>query len=409
MRFNVSILFAAFIALTSAMPAGASWALPALSLSSAANYEKLDSWLCHPGLSPDKNICSQSLTVRSVAADGTSTVLPHSVAPNAPVDCFYVYPTVSIEPLTNSDAWPGKNESLVTLSQAGRYGTVCRVFAPVYRQRTLTLLIISTLVGSWLPIDLTSAAEKMAYDDVKAAFSNYLKYQNKGRGFILVGHSQGAATLRHLLVEEIEPQPALHARLIAAHLMGSTIEVPLYADVGGTFARTPVCRRPNQTACVIAFSSYREGDPYLAAPRYGQAKTPGNRALCVNPAALRGGEVLIDPVMPNVLPPVFKAMLIPRGSGGPYADLKANRAELNPEPFFAVPGQIRGECVVDAAGSHYLRIRIAADMKDQRADDYPAEFYGGNGWGMHLADMWLVQGDLVRVAKAQSAAWLALH
>ena len=399
-----------FLGLFASLPAAATvLAVPALSLSGTVNYQSVDSWLCHPNKGYSQNICNRSLATRTVQADGAATTSRIYANNNAPVDCFYVYPTASLDLITNSDALVDENESQTTLSQIGHYGSVCRVFAPIYRQRTLTLLAINTLAGPLLPLDLASAAEQMAYGDVKAAFANYLKYQNKGRGFILVGHSQGATMLKRLVAEEIETQPGLHDRLIAAHLMGSTIEVPNGADVGGTFAQTPACRHASQTGCVIAYSSYREGDPELSAPRYGRAVTPGNRALCVNPAALTGGEATLDMVMPYVLPPIFQVLIKSHGTGGPYADRVTNLSTMTSTPFFAVPGQIRGQCVADAAGTNYLRIRIAADASDPRADDYPAEFYGGTGWGMHLADIWLAQGDLVRLAQSQSAAWLAVH
>ena len=60
--------------------------------------------------------------------------------PKAPVDCFYVYPTVSNDPTPNSDMVPGPEEKNVVRSQFARFGSQCRLYAPMYRQVTLTAL-----------------------------------------------------------------------------------------------------------------------------------------------------------------------------------------------------------------------------------------------------------------------------
>jgi hypothetical protein len=160
---------------------------------------------------------------------------------------------------------------------------------------------------------------------------------------------------------------------------------------------------------VVAYSSYRQGDPELADPRYGVTTQAGMQALCVNPAALSGGPGKLRVNFPFVLPPVFQALLKPRGTLGPYADPATNVITALTTPFFSVPGQFRGQCVVNEAGTSYLEIRIAADPDDPRADDYPGEFFGGTGWGMHLVDVNLAQGNLVRLARSQGEAWLDNH
>ena len=58
-------------------------------------------WLCRPGL-PD-NPCESDLTTTVVSADGTSTIEQTAPAADPPIDCFYVYPTVSDEPTLNAD------------------------------------------------------------------------------------------------------------------------------------------------------------------------------------------------------------------------------------------------------------------------------------------------------------------
>jgi hypothetical protein len=52
-------------------------------------------WLCRPGL-PD-NPCESSRTATVITADG-DTSIEQSATGDQPIDCFYVYPTVSSQP-----------------------------------------------------------------------------------------------------------------------------------------------------------------------------------------------------------------------------------------------------------------------------------------------------------------------
>ncbi len=368
-------------------------------------YAGTANWLCHPDLAGGANVCNGDQTTIRVQADGSSTVERFTPAASPPFDCFYVYPTVSVDLALNSDLNPGAQERDTTLIQAARYGSVCRVFAPVYRQRTGTLLAIDALAPSLVSEQKQQQAGEIAYGDVLDAFKQYMAHENRGRGFVLVGHSQGSFLLARLIAEEIEPNPYLARHLIAAHIPGALVEAPIGTDVGGTFASTPACRSPDQTGCVIAYSSYRKGDPNLAEPVFGVASTPGMRALCVDPAALAGGAAALDAYLPFTQAPVYQLLLLPHGTGGPFADPSANRQAARANRFYSVPGQIQGQCVVNQAGTSYLEITISADPADPRADDYPGEFAGGKGWGLHLDDVSLAQGDLVRLAASEAAAW----
>src|SRR5579871_6598158 len=58
-------------------------------------------WLCFPGKAADP--CAGDLTTTIVRADGSKTVVHTKAAAHPPIDCFYVYPTVSDENRGNSD------------------------------------------------------------------------------------------------------------------------------------------------------------------------------------------------------------------------------------------------------------------------------------------------------------------
>ena len=51
-----------------------------------------------------------------------------------------------------------------------------------------------------------------------------------------------------------------------------------------------------------------------------------------------------------------------------------------------------------------LSIRVNGDPGDPRVDDIPGDFLPG--WGLHLVDVALAQGDLVRLAGRQAEQWL---
>ncbi len=94
-------------------------------------------WLCQPGHSPDPCNVGLSTTVFSPTLHKLKVIDPARVKKPA-IDCFYVYPTVSDQstPLANLQIDP--EERSVALYQAARYSQYCRVFAPMYRQVTLS-------------------------------------------------------------------------------------------------------------------------------------------------------------------------------------------------------------------------------------------------------------------------------
>src|SRR5271167_3380052 len=68
--------------------------------SAAADYANPADWLCRP---ERQDACSAPQDATIVAANGTLTREAFHPAKNPPIDCFYVYPTVSNEPAGNSD------------------------------------------------------------------------------------------------------------------------------------------------------------------------------------------------------------------------------------------------------------------------------------------------------------------
>src|SRR6476660_7952677 len=152
----------------------------AIAASASAQSAKNDygdpkTWLCRPGR---QDACAVDLTTTIVAADGTLKREEFKANANPAIDCFYVYPTVSLDKGGNSDMEPGAEENGVVRVQLARFASQCRLYAPLYRQATLTALRAAT-TGSPLPVD-----RARGYNDVVDAWNHYLQHDNNGRGVV---------------------------------------------------------------------------------------------------------------------------------------------------------------------------------------------------------------------------------
>src|SRR5258708_32188996 len=95
----------------------------------------------------------------------------------------------------------------------------------------------------------------LAYDDVRDAWRYYLEHDNQGRGFVLIGHSQGSYILAELIRQEIDGKP-VQSRMVSAILPGTTLAGPRGKDVGGRFQNIPPCHGASQTGCVISTAPF---------------------------------------------------------------------------------------------------------------------------------------------------------
>jgi hypothetical protein len=330
-------------------------------------YEDNTKWLCLPG---QEDLCTTNLDATILRADGTMEVEHHVAATDPSFDCFYVYPTVSNDTGAVADWNAGTEEKDCVTAQAGRYSRVCRVFAPLYRQITL-----GAINGGAMP---TADDRQMGYDDVIAAFNHYLTHYNNGRGFVLIGHSQGSGVLQRVMAAEIDGRPELLKRMISAHLLGTSVAVPDGKDVGGTFKNIPVCRKDDQVNCVLAYSTFRDSSPPPSDSKFGKAAS--GRAVCANPAALGGGKAVLTPYLhPNQV------------AGAPSVTT----------PFVSPRDFLQGECV-DRDVYTYLELSSMNGGMGTLPTDVSADI--GASWGLHLIDVHIAMGNLVDLAAKQAAA-----
>ena len=287
-------------------------------------------WLCRPGVNPDP--CTEPLTATSVDGEGHKHLATLRPASSPPIDCFYVYPTVSKEKTTNANLDIQPQEVGVAIAQASPFSQVCKVFAPMYPQGTLHDIGHS-------PAD---TAEETAYNGLFKAWNYYITHLNDGRGFVIYGHSQGAEILTKLVQQQIDPNPVLRQRMVSAIILGGDVLVKKGQRDGGYFQNIPTCDSAAETSCVIAYSSFYREPP--SNTRFGRAEEgPGARVAtlppkgtpvevaCVNPAALLGQGTL--------------------GSYFPTADSTAEKAlhwwpkVHAPSPWVTFPGLYSAQCM----------------------------------------------------------------
>lgn len=341
----------------------------------AVDYSAAANWICRPGA---EAACTAGLDAVEVRADGSRTLRPFHPAADPAVDCFYVYPTVSHETSDYSDLQASPEVRAVVLAQAGRLTSRCRLFAPAYRQLTST--------GLKHALDADPAGGTLNWDvpfrDVRAAWRDYLRRDNHGRGVVLVGHSQGAILLQRLIAEEIDGRP-VQARLVSAFLAGDpSLPVPRGARVGGVFKSTPLCAASAQTGCVYVWADYRAED---TATRLAFGIDPGGglQAGCVDPAAPSGGSGELT-------------AYLPRPASAPDSD----------PPWVRVSGQMSVACVDDGR-NHVARVTV---LPTRFHDLLEAAFNRNSirpGWGLHSLDMALTQAAVLDRVEAQTAAWTA--
>jgi hypothetical protein len=355
-------------------------------------------WLCRPGLADNPCLSSEKTTVE---LDGGGTFVENPKPAKKPgIDCFYVYPTVSSQFTVNANEEVGPEELAIAESQASRFSQVCNVYAPIYPQ--LTIPAINGLVGEVKPEN-----DAEAYLGVAKGFLEYIGRYNDGRGFELIGHSQGSAMLEQLIKEQIEPNPALRKQLVGAVVLGGQVIVPEGKKVGGTFKTIPGCSVAGQTGCVIAYSSFLEEPPENALfgrPTSilggGVPEVENPQVLCVNPTVLAQGPYA-GPSLSYY--PTFDAYggRFPGPFLGPVT-----QAPKAATPWVATPAQYSAKCEA-RNGASWLQL-TPTDPTDTRTETVLVNTLGPT-WGQHLVDVNAQLGNLVGAVGIQGAAYQLTH
>jgi len=348
-------------------------------------------WLCKPGQKPDPCTPGLSTTVYNAPLTQAIGVQHPKALKKPPVDCFYVYPTVSDEKTGNSDLKIEDTERSIALYQASRYSQYCRVFAPMYRQVTLAGAGLPGTSGS-----TSKANPALGPRDVTNALKDYLEHFNHGRGIVFIGHSQGSAVLRGVIAKQIDPHPALRKRLLSAILMGGNVLVKGHSGIGGDFKHIPACRRSTQLGCVIAFSTFDQPPPSdtlfgKPTPLLGTKVKKGTTVLCTNPANLAGGSGRITPITPSA--PFAPGSTIALGLG-----VLNYKVPAPPTVYWTAPKSYSARCV-NSNGAHVLEITALNGAQTPTPAPTPE-------WGLHLLDASVALGNLVSIVHSESKAFV---
>jgi hypothetical protein len=331
----------------------------------APDYASADAWAARPGMS------------------SPATMLPEGVMQIAQVpevDVFYIHPTTYLnKERWNSDLAGDEREetwrqNFALRQQASAFNLAGLVYAPLYRQATFGAFLDDSGQGV--------QAIMRAHADVLAAFDQYIQQDNKGRPFILVGHSQGALHSLMLLAERFaagEAAAALRERLVAAYLIGWPVSIE------GDIRAVPgieACAGAKDTACVVSFQSFgKVGDAtaitdiFKSTPGLNGQLRKGTKMLCTNPLTWTIGGTARADANKGAIP------------------LETSDAPL-PEP---VPGLTGARCGKD--GILYLTRPPQGDWRE----------YLMAGENYHVYDINLFYMNIRENAAARARAWLEAH
>ncbi len=245
-------------------------------------YAGPDLWLARPGK----------------AAGDPARWLPSGVAPGETVAAavFYVHPT-SFYDRTTWNATPGdaltdaRTDGFARV-QASAFNAAAQLWAPRYRQATFGAVLTAAPAGR--------QALDVAYRDVLAAFDEFVANSDPTLPIVIVGHSQGALHVIHLLKDRVAGT-ALGRRIAAVYVLGWPVSIAHDLPAMGL----PACTAPAQSGCVLSWMSYAEpaetGDTlsvYDRQPGLDGRNRRNSPILCTNP--LTGGTGDSAPASANL-------------------------------------------------------------------------------------------------------------
>ena len=194
----------------------------------------------------------------------------------ASVDVFYIYPTLDFSPSNwNADIHDTKLNHIIDTTairaQASAFNGSCKIYAPRYREGTLACFFDKKGNGK--------KALQLAYQDIRQAFQYYIKNYNKGRPFIIAGHSQGTY-MAYQLMQEFIDTASLRKQLVAAYLVGYKIKKDFFENL-------QPCDSAIQTGCYVTWNTVKEGGENSALSKFFSG-------VCINPLSWKPDSGYID-------------------------------------------------------------------------------------------------------------------
>ena len=178
--------------------------------------------------------------------------LPTSTATKKKVDVFFLIDTTYQKPDANApnictinDPIMEKGAKAAFSRTATAFDTVADIYAPYYRQ-------VDALYKKSLPIaEQNKIVDGIPTSDGLAAFEYYIKHYNKGRPYILAGHSLGSNVMANILQDYMKKNSKVYKRMIVAYVIGYSI-TPQY------LAQNPELKfaeGPSDTGVIVSYNT----------------------------------------------------------------------------------------------------------------------------------------------------------
>lgn len=230
----------------------------------------------------EKEIIDDAIVATDYSISSHWLSLPTDNSKN--VDVFYLYPTAWYKEDPTEPNFCNLDNRIMLLGsqaafnrQATAFETVGNIYAPYYRQADANFILSLPEEQRWKNIDSIPAK------DVIAAFDYYIKHYNKGKPFILAGHSQGAMVLMLLLKNYMYDNPNTYARMVCAYVIG----YPVTAEFMNANPHLKFAEGANDTGVIISFNTQ---SPSLAPG--GNVVMKDNIGLVINPISWKRDETL---------------------------------------------------------------------------------------------------------------------
>jgi hypothetical protein len=337
-------------------------------------------WLCRPGQAHDP--CTASLSTTVIDSDGSTHVVDDKPAVSPPVDCFYLYPNITVQRSANANLHIDPQETAIAELEASPFSQDCRVYAPMYREAT----------GG----DPSAASLRITERSVRKAWADYLSHYNDGRGVVLIGHSAGSAQIAaDILTDPTDPSLATRNLLVSAILTGLDLPVLTGAPGVGAFKGIGPCTSVTQTGCVVDFNAFSEPPP--SDTKFGKfvpSEIDGRavESMCTNPSNLAGGSGALISMYRTHLPTQDVA-------GSSSQGILMHHPPAVSTPWVEYDGQYTGKCTT-SNGAHVLIVHGAKNAPSLTPFPEPK-------WGLHVDDPNLAMGNLVALVRSEAASYVA--
>jgi hypothetical protein len=334
-------------------------------------------WLCRPGQANDS--CTAPLKTTVISTNGSRHIVDYMPAAHPPIDCFYLYPNVSIQDSANANLHIDAQETAIAELEASLFSQDCRVYAPMYREDT--------------GLDPSSEKDELITEkSVLSAWHDYLSHYNDGRGFVLIGHSEGSYQIAGDLLGVIDQTPAVRSRFASAIITGANL--PVFKSGFGPLKTIGPCQSDMQTGCVVDYNAF--ADPPPSDTMFGKqvpSVLDGHavETVCTNPADLSGGS--------GTLISMYRVHLPTQDVAGSSSEgVLVDSPPAISTPWVEYDDEYSGSCMT-INQAHVLMVRSEAHAPTLTA-------YLGANWGLHVDDPNLAMGNLVELVHSEATSYL---